>query len=291
VRRDITHSILRGHKSSKTLCASGGLRRYVAEEGLHIFLLLKIEVPVRPKETYPSTMSCLACNEACLSTSEPPSCVAICGSNVSYSFAPSSTHAQIASAFTITCGSSPLSAKQEMRIFEWNEEPGEAPNPLSSMFCSPFCYRDWYAHKYSTLSTALRLLRPDGIFVGDIYIQPHLSGDARIAIITKNYICDYDEGKPVECLIAHFDARNAGKDECDVCIRYASGAFYTEGDPIAPGACVCPMCDRLTIPFTVTIEQRHSYFILTPSELKIDTTMKSSGPVEKIISAWALLNQ
>jgi len=232
-------------------------------------------------------MNCLSCKQACPTSSEPPLSVAIAGSNVSYSFPPFSTHEQIASAFTITCGSFPSRDMGEIRIMEWTDEPGEAPNPLSSIFCSPFCYNDWYAQTYSNINTSLRLLRPDGIFVGDIFIQPSLSGEAKIVIITANYICDYDDGKAVECLFADFNTPNVGRDECDVCIRYTSGIFHTDGDPIAPGACVCPLCDRLTKPYSVTIEKKTSYFILSESfELKKDTTMNSYGPVEKILTAW-----
>jgi hypothetical protein len=93
------------------------------------------------------------------------------------------------------------------------------------------------------LRHAFAFLRSDGLFIKPTLIQ---NGD--ILLETTTYITDTDEGKDEDCLRVHEDDLGLGG-SC-VCESITTGNWLVE-DEAPTGQVPCPVCDRLTKPWTL----------------------------------------
>jgi hypothetical protein len=132
------------------------------------------------------------------------------------------------------------------------------------------------------LRHAFAFLRSDGLFIKPTLIQ---NGD--ILLETTTYITDTDEGRDIECLCVHEDDLGLGG-SC-VCESITTGEWQVEDDaPI--GQVPCPVCDRLTKPWTL---KKRSYDAIIKihdnkvvlANLQPHTNLKPmpQGMIEKIL--------
>ena len=132
------------------------------------------------------------------------------------------------------------------------------------------------------LKHAFSFLRSDGLFV-----KPTLNQNGEILLETTTYVTDIDEGKDVDCLCVHEDDLGLGG-SC-VCESITTGEWLIE-DKAPIGQIPCPVCDRLTKPWTLrkrsynAIIKIHENKVIL-SNLQPHSTLKPmpQGMIQKIL--------
>jgi hypothetical protein len=94
------------------------------------------------------------------------------------------------------------------------------------------------------LQAGFDFLRRDGLFVKATAVS-----DDEALLENTTYVTDTDEGRDIDCLYVHEDDLGLGG-TC-VCEDITTGEWLKDGSEAPKGCVACPVCNRLTRPWTL----------------------------------------